>query len=246
MGKLVAIANQKGGVGKTTLAVHLAVGAAQSGLRTILVDADPQGNLTNWLIDESAADLYRLLVIGDQPLRAVRPVQRFGCGLVGGGWETGKALTMLASVGELQTIPQRLTGLASVADLVLMDMPPSRLPGFEEMLSAARWVIVPTTLERMSVEGVILMAQTIQALGSDLRLMGVVPNMTRARTREHQAQMEDLVAAFGSTVWPPLPLTIRMTEANSYGTTIFDLCPGETVTQAMRAVVRRMLGVLNG
>ncbi len=245
MGSIVAIANQKGGVGKTTLAVHLAVGAAQSGLRVVLVDADPQGNLTNWLIEESVNDLFRLLVVGERPVRVVRALTSWGLALIGGGWETGKALTMLASVGELGTIPAKLRDLGAIADLVVLDMPPSRLPGFEQLLSVAEWAIVPTTLERMSIEGVVLMAQTIRAMGAGgPRLMGIVPNMTRANTNEHQAQMEDLVKVFGAAVWPPLPLTIRMTEANSYGTTVFELCPGDAIAQTLRQVVARMVEVL--
>jgi chromosome partitioning protein len=243
---MIAIANQKGGVGKTSITLHLAVGAAREKQRVLVIDADPQGNLTNWCIDDYANDLYRVLIGGEKPLRTVRPLREWGFGLIGGGWETAKALTMLASVGELTSISTTLQALSSLADVVLVDMPPSRMPGFEQMLGAADWVIVPTLLERMSIEGVGLMAQTIAQMAEGPRLMGIVPNMTRSRTNEHQARMEELVEAFGPTVWPPLPLTIRMTEANSYGTTVYDLCPGDGIDQAMRAVTKRMLGSTGG
>lgn len=244
MGATVAVANQKGGVGKTSVSLHLGVGAALAGKRVLLIDGDPQGNLTQWMLDDYADDLYRVLVTAQPPLKTARPLKRWGVVLIGGGWETAKALTMLASVGELGTIGAKLRGLADVADLVLIDMPPSRMPGFEQMLGVANWVVVPTTLERMSMEGVGLMAKTISGMPEGPRLMGVVPNMTRSNTNEHRARMEELVTTFQSTVWPPLPLTIRMTEANSYGTTLYELCPNDPITQAMRSVVDRMLGAL--
>lgn len=247
MGVVIGVANQKGGVGKTTLAVHLAVGAARLGKRVIVVDADPQGNATSWLLDGTQdGGMYRLLVLKDAPVKLVQPLRRWGIGLLPGNYETGQALAMLGAVGRLGEIPMRIRPLAEVADIVVLDMPPSRMAGFNELLLSADWVIVPTQLERLSLEGVGLMAQAVAELGDRPRLMGVVPNMARARTREHQAQLDDLVAAFGGVVWPPIPLTIRVTEAASYGTTVFDLCPGEEVARAMTAVVGRMVEVCDG
>ena len=241
--KIIALANKKGGVGKTTLAVHLATGAARAGKRVILVDADPQGNATSWLLDgEQDEGMYRLFLLNESPLRLVRGVRKFGVGLLTGNYRTGEALAMLSAVSRLPEIPTRIRPLAESADLVILDMPPSRTSGFLEILSAADWVIVPTQLERLSLEGVALLAQTVQ--GTNTRLMGIVPNMTRAHTREHQAQMNDLVATFGQAIWPPIPLTIRVPETSTYGTTLFDLCPDESVTKIMSGIVTRMLEVL--
>jgi chromosome partitioning protein len=150
-------------------------------------------------------------------------------------------MSMLAAVGRLGEIPGRLAPLRSIADFVLMDMPPSRSPGFTELLSGADDVIVPTQLERLSLEGVVLMAQTARALDAGPRLLGIVPNMARRQTNEHQAQMGSLVETFGKAVWPPVPLSVRVTEAASFGTTLFDLCPEHATTQAMRLLVDRLL-----
>lgn len=247
MGHIIAMANQKGGVGKTTLTVHLAVGAARAGKRVLVVDADPQGNLTSWLLDgEQENGMYRLLVLNDAPLKLVRALRTWGVGLLPGNYETGQGFAMLGAVGRLGEIPSKLRPLGEIADYVFIDMPPSRMGGFNELLRSADWVIVPTQLERLSLEGVGLMAQAVADLGQHPRLLGIVPNMARARTREHQAQMADLVEAFGQAVWPPLPLTIKMTEAASYGTTVFDLCPTEEIAQAMTAVLTRLLEATDG
>jgi len=241
-GSIVAIANQKGGVGKTTLAVHLAVAAARNhGQRVILVDLDPQGNATSWLLDgDLVDDVYRLMLLDEPPIKLVRGLRQWGIGLLGGNYRTGEALSMLAAVGKLGQVPQRIRPLARAADLVIIDMPPSRMAGFTEMLGSADWVIVPTKLERLSLEGVALLAQTVGDTDGP-RLMGVVPNMCRARTNEHQDQMQDLTEAFGQAVWPPIPLTIRVTEASSYGTTLFDLVPDEAATYAMELIASRMM-----
>lgn len=254
-GQIVAVANQKGGVGKTTLAVHLAVGAARAGKRVVLVDADPQGNATSWLLDgESADGLFELLVVGASPARVLRGLSRWGMALLPGSYRTGEAFAMLAAVGRLGEVGPAIRRLAEVAQVVIIDMPPSRAAGFTECLSAADWVIVPTQLERLALEGVGLMAQVameLQEAGAGVsadgpRLMGIVPNMTRVQTREHQAQMAELVEAFGPTVWPPLPLTIRVPEATAYGSTLYERSPDLDVTGTMREICTRMLGVLNG
>ncbi len=244
MGQIIAIANQKGGVGKTTLAVHLAVGAARRGKKVVLIDADPQGNATSWLMDgQQDGGMYRLLVLKDAPVKLVSGLVKWGIALLPGNYETGQALAMLGAVGRLNEIPTRIRPFAGVADLVIMDMPPSRMAGFNELLLSADWVITPTQLERLALEGVGLMAQAVASLGDHPRLMGVVPNMTR-NTREHKAQMDDLVTNFGGTVWPPLPLTVRVAESASFGTTVYDLCPNEPVTTVMNSVVERMMEVL--
>lgn len=244
---IIAIANQKGGVGKTTLAIHLAVGAARSGKRVIVVDADPQGNATSWLCDgETEEGLFKLLIVNEPPIRLVKPVTRWGVGLLPGNYRTGEAFAMLSAVGRLAEIPARILPLGKVADLVIVDMPPSRAAGFMEVLKAADWVIVPTQLERLALEGVALMAQTVGEMGGHPRLLGIVPNMARQRTKEHQAQMNSLTETFGQAVWPPIPLSIRVTEAVSYGSILYDLYPSDDATLSMVSILKRMLEATNG
>lgn len=246
MGSIIAIANQKGGVGKTTLTIHLAVGAATAGKKVIVVDTDPQGNATSWMMDgEQDEGVYRLLLLDESPVQLVRGLRAWGVGLLPGNYRTGEALAMLNAVGRLPEIPARIRPLADSADLVLIDMPPSRLAGFMEILGVTDWVLVPTQLERLSLEGVALLAKTVQE-GRGPRLIGVVPNMARSNTKEHQSYLADLVRVFGQAVWPPIPMTIRVTEAATFGSTLFALCPGEPATIAMQGIVTRMLEVLNG
>jgi chromosome partitioning protein len=247
MSSIVAVVNQKGGVGKTTLVVHLATSLARMGLRVIVVDGDPQGNATSWLLDGdlSGAGLFDLLVVGKPLGKCVRASSRWQLGVLPGNARTAEAMIFLSATGKpFGTISQALRPLTSMADVVLMDMPPSRAAGFAELLFACDWVIVPTQLERLSLEGVSLMADTVTSMTRERqrgpRLMGIVPNMARY-VKEHKEQLEELVKVFGQTVWPPIPLSVRVAEASAYGSVLFDMAPGEPVTTIMGLIVERVV-----
>ena len=250
MGTIVAVANQKGGVGKTTLAVHLAAYLAARGRSAIVVDADPQGNATSWLLGDipETSALYNILV-ARRPLREpLVTVHDWGVRLLPGNWETGEAITFLVAAHKpLDTAARALAPLRHMADYVILDMPPSRMAGFRELLFAADGLVVPTLLERLSVEGVVFMYRVVEKLreeyGHAPRLLGIVPNMVR-RTREHREQMRELVQTFGDVVWPPVPLSVRVAEASAYGENLFRYAPREGVTRALAKVCRRFLMVM--
>lgn len=245
MGKVVGVVNQKGGVGKTTLAVHLAVALARAGKDVLVVDGDPQGNATSWLCDGDTTDagLFRLLVQGDPHATVIRPLGRWGLALLPGNGRTAEAMIFLAATGRpFETIGNVLRPIAMLVDYVVIDMPPSRAAGFEQMLFACDGVIVPTQLERLAMEGVGLMAALCTQMevnrGHGPQLLGVVPNMVRF-TNEHQAQLENLTQTFGGVVWPPVPLSVRVSEAASFGEVLFDFAPEEKVTAAVNLVISR-------
>ena len=94
------------------------------------------------------------------------------------------------------------------------------------------------------------MAQTCQKLQRDWergpQLLGIVPNMARKRTVEHREQMDLLVEIFNASVWPPIPLSIRVSEACSFGQTVFDSAPSETVTEAIGLVCQPLFDNVEG
>lgn len=249
----IAIANQKGGVGKTTLAVHLAFHLAAQGRRVALVDCDPQGNCSSWLLggDTTQDAMFRLLVVGQPAVTLARDVPGWGFRLLPGNLRSGEAYIFLAATGRpFDAIAHMLKPLAAEVDLLLLDTMPSKGAGFREVLFAADWVLVPSQLERLSLEGVTLLAQTCGELarerGRGPRLLGVVPNLVRRRTGEHQAQLAELVAAFGPAVWPPIPLSVRVAEASAYGTTVFAHAPRDPAAVALRLIGQRLLENLEG
>jgi chromosome partitioning protein len=249
----IAIANQKGGVGKTTLAVHLATYLAEQGRRVALVDADPQGNASSWLLggDISQDGLFQLLVVGRPAVTLTRDLPGWGFRLLPGNHRTGEAFVFLAATAKpFDAVAQLLRPLAAQVDYLLLDTMPSKGAGFREVLFAADWALVPTQLERLSLEGVSFLAQTCGELaherGRGPRLLGVIPNLVRRRTGEHQAQLTELLGAFGSAVWPPIPLSVRVAEACAYGTTVFAHAPHDPVAAALRLIGQRLIENLEG
>ena len=250
---IIAVANQKGGVGKTTLVIHLANWLARQGRQAIIVDADPQGNATAWALDNdlTADGMWRVL-IGREPVsRIVIPTKWEGVRIVPGNASTGEAMTVLTTLRRpFDTVARALRPLDAMADYVFLDMPPSRAAGFHETLFAADYLLVPTQLERLSLQGVSLMADTVGLLRSDFSrapaLLGVIPNMVRANTTEHQENLRELVENLGSLVWPPIPLTVRMAEASTFGETVFDGNPDIPASQALEQIGQRIITNLEG
>jgi chromosome partitioning protein len=251
---IIAFANQKGGVGKTTLCIHLAAYLAGQGKRVVVADADPQGNASAWLsddgVDESA--LWRLLIERARP-EAVLHMAKWGVGLLPGNGETGDALITLTALRRpFDAIAGSLHGVMAQLqpDYLLLDLPPSKAAGFRELLFAADYLLVPTQVERLSLNGVQFMAATLhelrQSFGQGPRLLGIVPNMVRARTVDHGDHLLDLVGHFGSVVWPAVPLSIKVSEACTYGVTVWEREPRSEAAIGMTAVCERFVENLEG
>ncbi len=246
---IIAFANQKGGVGKTTLTIHLAYWLAQQGRSVIIVDADPQGNATAWALDNDIASdaMWRLLTshtaIEPNDLLAATKWPRVR--ILPGNAITGEAMFTVKALGRpFETIAQRLRPLAQLADFVLIDMPPSRAAGFHETLFAADYLIIPTLLERLSFQGVALMAETITLLRQDKGaapgLLGIIPNMFRP-VNEHRDNLAELARHFRARVWAPVPQSIRVAEAIRDGLTIFETEPHHPAARALAGNAQRIL-----
>lgn len=247
--KIIAIANQKGGVGKTTLTIHLGAFLSRHEKRVILVDSDPQGNLTEWLLGQNpqVAGLSALLIGRLPPLKAVTYISgEWNLGLIPSYWETGNVLNYMAQPNmPFSTIRDRLAPMANVCDYVLIDTPPSWSIAYLQLLHAADLLIIPTQLERQSIEGVRLMAQACQHItetqGTGPRLLGIVPNLYRRHTNEHKHYLSMLIGQFKALIWPPISASIRVTEACSDGKSLFSYAPTEAVTSTMVKVCKRFL-----
>jgi chromosome partitioning protein len=225
----IALANQKGGVGKTTTAVNLGVLLARSGLRVLLIDIDPQGNATSSLgIDKSSlsATTYDVLVDRFPANRAAIGTDRPGLSLI-------PSTPMLAGAEvELVNLPERerrlahaLSPIVTTFDVILIDCPPSLGLLTVNALTAARYVIVPIQCEFLALEGVGQLVTTIdlvkRQLNPPLDIIGVLMTMYDVRTRLSANVVEEVRRFFPHRIFNTVvPRSIRLAEAPSYGQSI--------------------------
>ncbi len=224
--RIFCIANQKGGVGKTTTTVNLAAGLAQVGRRVLLVDLDPQGNATMGSgIDKRALELsvYDVLLESSSIAEARQPSPKGGYHVIGANRELAGAEVELV---ELERREKRLrAALAAVReeyDFVLIDCPPSLSMLTLNGLCAAHGVIVPMQCEYFALEGLSDLVNTIKQvhanLNPDLKIIGLLRVMFDPRITLQQQVSEQLKAHFGDKVFNTvIPRNVRLAEAPSYG-----------------------------
>ncbi len=226
MAKIFCVANQKGGVGKTTTTVNLAAGLAQIGQRVLMVDLDPQGNATMGSgVDKRSLELtvYDVLIEEASVREAAVLAEACGYHVLGANRELAGAEIELV---QLERREKRLkAALAEVDadyDFVLIDCPPSLSILTLNGLCAAHGVVVPMQCEYFALEGVTDLVHTIKQvhanLNPDLQIIGLLRVMFDPRITLQQQVSEQLKAHFGSKVFDTvIPRNVRLAEAPSYG-----------------------------
>jgi chromosome partitioning protein len=226
MARIFCIANQKGGVGKTTTTINLAAGLSQLGKRVLVVDLDPQGNATMGSgIDKRALELtiYDVLLENASIAEACQRSPKAGYDVIGANRELAGAEVELV---ELERRDRRLkTALTAVGgdyDFVLIDCPPSLSLLTLNGLCSAHGVVVPMQCEYFALEGLSDLVNTIKQvhanLNPELEIIGLLRVMFDPRiTLQHQVS-EQLKSHFGDKVFDTvIPRNVRLAEAPSYG-----------------------------
>jgi len=240
---ILAIANQKGGVGKTTTAINLAASLAEKGRRVLLADLDPQANATSGLGAVPGEPDLGDYLLGDAAFGEVRlSLKDLGFDLA----PAGERLLALVAAPPDPAAARRLSALGEGYDYVILDTPPSVGPLSLLALFAAGGVVVPLQTEYYALEGLAQLLRTLDEVrlrqNPRLRLLGILLTMYDRRTVLARQVVEEVRKHFGDKVFEAvIPRSVRLAEAPSFGLPVVHYAPGSPASWAYHAFAREVI-----
>ena len=245
--KVIAFANQKGGVAKTTTTLNLAVAFAETGHRVLCVDMDPQGNLTmsqGMDPDTLEESLYDVLV-HRMPIRQIIRKREIDVA-VSSIDLAGAEIAMSTMIGRERALAKALKDVEDDYDFVCIDTPPSLGLLTINALTAADKVIVPVQCEYLSMRGLIQLQNTLQMIRENLNpnveIEGILPTLMDSRTVHAQEAIQILEENFGDQVFASrIRKTIRFAEAPVKGMSVLKYDPDSLAAQSYRDLAKEVL-----
>lgn len=256
-GHTIAVASNKGGVGKTTTAVHLACGLAQQGARVLLVDLDPQAHVHASLkcAPPSGTALLAEVLTGrrSELSDAIFTTRIAGLSVVSSGKELGDVETQIAAkIGKELLLDEALAISKTHYDFVVLDCPPNLGTLTLNALAAASHLLVPTDLSLLALEGVADVLDAVETLRARLQrhvaLLGILPTRVDGRAKSVNAQvLQSLHDLFGAErIWPGVPLSTKIVRAHLAGQTLYEADPDSAAAVAYREISGRVALQLQG
>ena len=249
MAKNIVVANQKGGVGKTTTAVSIAHSLALRERRVLLVDFDPQGQCATSLAVNPESGAFNALVNLRTDIRQwIRETGRVGLELIPGDRSTATAQIVInAENRPIDAIRQIFKVLSKEYDYIIFDTAPSVGGIQERAIYAADLALIPTATEFLSMDGLAQMVELLNTLREkthwDGELLGILPTFFDEQTSESGKSLKELQESFGDSVLPPIHRATVLRECAAEGKTIFEMAPASRASREYeelgRVVVKR-------
>lgn len=234
-GSIIVVANQKGGVGKTTTAVSVAAALAQQSVRVLLVDSDPQANCTSGVgirLQEGQPSIYDVLSNGVAADKVIEQTDIDNLWLLPSSLDlAGAEIELVTASSRDQQLRRALHDVRGDFDIILVDCPPSLGMLTINAMSAADGVVVPIQCEYYALEGLGALTRNAelirQTLNHDLKITGFALTMYDGRTKLSEEVAEEVRRHFGDLVFQTrIPRSVRLAEAPSYGQPITVFDPG--------------------
>ncbi len=247
LAEVIALANQKGGVGKTTTAINLGACLARRGQRVLLIDVDPQANATSGLGGSTErGTLYDALAGETSMAGLVTDTTEAGLKLIPSSPDlSGAEIELVGADGREYFLRRLIEPLLPDWDFILFDCPPSLGLLTVNALTAADQVIIPVQCEYLALEGLGHLAGTLErvrrSLNPSLRLQGLVMTMFDPRTTQAQQVVAEVRSHFPQTFQTVVPRSVRLSEAPSHGLSIVAYAPASSGATAYTELAAELL-----
>jgi chromosome partitioning protein len=250
--RIYAIAQQKGGVGKTTTAINLGSALVDTGKRVLLVDLDPQGALTAGVGENPPAiaqTIYDVLRDGRVAISQVVRQTSLGADLVPANIDLAAAeIELTSEPGRERILAEKLLPVGPLYDFILIDCPPSLGLLTLNALTAATDVLIPVQTQYFALRGLDLLFATIQKvkarINPELQIRGILPTLVDNRTIHSREALEELRRTYGQQVCKTvIPQTIKIADAQVASQSIHRFAPSSPASEAYRELAREVAGV---